>query len=441
MARPTGLSAATSARIEDLDREGRGVARVEGKTVFVEGALPGEEVRLRYRRTRARFDEAVAVAVLEPSADRITPRCPHFGVCGGCRLQHLHPEAQARAKESQLERILRAQADVGPRRWLEPLRAHPWGYRRSARLGVRYVPGKGGALVGFRELGSSRIAVLGGCDVLHPAVGRRLEDLKTLLGGLEARRRIPQIGVAVGEDAAALTFRHLVALGASDRAALAGFARAQGLRAYLQPRGPESVVPLWPAAPGPLRYRLPQFDLELLFEPTDFIQVNAEVNRLLVARAVALLEPGPGERVLDLFCGLGNFTLAVARRAGAVAGIEGDARLVERARANTRHNGIANAAFHVSDLSARADVEHWLGRAWDRLVLDPPRTGAREVLDALRPPYPKRVVYVSCNPATLARDAGLLVHRHGFRLAAAGVVDMFPHTAHVEAIALFERGH
>ncbi|NIR30779.1 MAG: 23S rRNA (uracil(1939)-C(5))-methyltransferase RlmD [Gammaproteobacteria bacterium] len=428
-----------SAQVYDLDREGRGVARVGGKTVFVSGALPGEEVRVRYQRAHARFDEGVVDEVLRPSPERVTPRCPHFGTCGGCKLQHLVHDAQVRAKQAQLAGVLRAHAGLEPERWLDPLSAHPWGYRRSARLGVRYVPQKGGALVGFREIRSSRVAVLEGCDVLHPSAGARVQALRALVNELKARRRIPQIAVAVGDAETALVFRHLVPLGPEDRATLIAFARQHELRVYLQPAGPQSITALWPENPGPLRYGLPEFELEFLFEPADFIQVNAEVNRLLVSRAVALLAPEPSERVLDLFCGLGNFTLAIARRAGEVLGLEGEVALVERARTNARHNAIGNAAFASADLATGTDFERqWAGR-WHKLILDPPRTGAARIVDNLRTPYPERIVYVSCNPATLARDAAVLVKRHGFYLAAAGAVDMFPHTAHTEAITVFQR--
>lgn len=425
--------------IGDLDREGRGVGRVHGKAVFVEGALPGEEVRLRYLRRRPRFDEAVVLDVLRCSSERVQPHCPHFEVCGGCRLQHLRHDAQVRAKQVQLAGILRAHAGVEAERWLDPLSGRPWGYRRSARLGARYVAGQGGALVGFRELRSSRIAVLKRCDVLHPAVGRRVQALRELLTGLEARRRIPQIAVAAGDDEVALVFRHLVPLSAADKRALESFGRAHGLRVYLQSGGPHTVAALWPEAPGPLRYALPQFGLELSFEPTDFIQVNAEVNRALVARAVELLEPVPGERVLDLFCGIGNFTLPLARQGGSVMGLDGDRELIERARANARRNSIANAEFHLADLAAPTTGEQVAARSCAKLLLDPPRAGAAAIVEGLTPPYPARIVYISCNPATLARDAGILVHRHGYRLGAASAVDMFPHTAHIEAIAVFER--
>ncbi len=439
MARRKPPSETPAAQVYDLDREGRGVARIDGKTVFIAGALPGEEVRVRYQRAHARFDEGVVAEVLRAAPERVAPRCPHFGTCGGCKLQHLAHDAQVRAKQTQLAGVLRAHAGVEPQRWLEPLSGRPWGYRRSARLGVRYLPAKGGALVGFREVRSSRVAVLEGCDVLDPSVGGRVQALRALIGGLEARQRIPQIGVAAGDAETALVFRHLVPLGPRDRAALAAFAREHDLRVYLQPAGPQSITSLWPEAPGPLRYALPEFGLELFFEPADFVQVNAEVNRLLVSRAVALLAPGPGERVLDLFCGLGNFTLAVAGKAGEVVGLEGEATLVERARANARHNGVHNAAFAVADLAAPADAAGRLSEPWDKLILDPPRTGAARVVESLRAPYPRRVVYISCNPATLARDAVTLVQRHGFDLSAAGVVDMFPHTAHIEAITVFDR--
>jgi len=425
------------ARVESLDDRGRGVACAGGRRVAVHCALPGERVRFAYRRRHRGGDEASTLEVLEPAPERVEPRCPHFGTCGGCRVQHMDHAAQVRAKGGRLEAAL-AEAGVHPARWLEPIVARPWGYRRSARLAVRYVPGKGGALVGFRELHGTRVAVLESCDILHPPVGRRLPELKRLVGGLEARARIPQVGVAAGDDATALVFRHLVPLSAGDREALAGFAQTHGLQVYLQPGGPDSVAPLYPTAPDPLRYALPDFDLSLRFEPTDFIQVNGPVNRQLTARAVELVAPRPGERVLDLFCGLGNFTLPLARRGAGAVGLEGSPALVARAAENARHNDVAGE-FRVADLADDEECARWLGHGWDALLLDPPRSGAAAVVAALAPPYPQRVVYVSCEPASMARDAGVLVHRHGFRAEAAGVVDMFPHTAHLESIALFAR--
>jgi len=427
------------AHVEFLDHEGRGVARVQGKVTCIDGALPGEEVRFRYRRIRGRFDEGRVVEVLQASSDRVVPRCPHFGVCGGCTLQHLHPEAQLRAKQARLLETLEHLGGVEPPEVFPPLTGPLWGYRRKARLGVRYVAKKGRLLVGFRERGSRFVADLSRCEVLDPAVGQRLVALQDLIASLEPFDRIPQVEVAVGDQGTALVFRHLVPLPEADREALRSFGAAHGLRVYLQPGGPETVSVLYPETEAELSYRLAAWDVDLQFQPTDFAQVNGELNQQMVARALELLGAGPCDRVLDLFCGLGNFTLPLSRSAGQVVGVEGDDGLVGRARQNARRNGIDNVTFHVDDLSRPSATGVWREGAYDRLLLDPPRSGAPQVLAVLAEPYPRRVVYVSCNPATLARDAGELVRTHGYRLAGAGIIDMFPHTAHVESIAVFDR--
>ncbi len=426
--------------IEALSHEGRGVARnAEGKTVFVAGALPGETVIARCYRFHRRFDEARVEQVLEPAAGRVEPRCPHAGVCGGCSLQHLEPAAQLRHKQAVLLEQLEHQAGVRPEAVLEPLTGRPWGYRHKARLGVKYVQKKGLALVGFREQGSPYITELTTCEVLHESVGRRIMALRELVTSLDARSRIPQIEVAIDDTQAVLVLRHLDPLSDADRRRLADFGRETGLVFYLQPKGPESIAPLWPEAGVTLSYTLPESGLELQFLPTDFTQVNPELNRSMVQRAVELLEPGPEESVLELFCGLGNFSLPLARHAGRVHGVEGEATLVERARANAARNALDNVEFEAADLMAEALAGAFMEPSFDKLLLDPPRSGALEVLRQLDLERVRRIVYVSCNPATLARDAGLLVKERGYRLRQAGVMDMFPHTAHVESIALFEK--
>lgn len=427
-----------AARIEDLDQDGRGVARVEGKVVFIEQALKGEEVLFSYRRRRGRFDEGVLAEIRAAAPERVQPRCPHFGRCGGCSLQHLAHAAQVEIKQARLLATLRRLGHVEPARLYPALQAEPWGYRRRARLGVRFVPGKGGALVGFREKHSAKLAELAGCAVLEPAVGGRLPELRALVTSLDAARRVPQLEVAVGENECALVLRHLDPLSARDRATLTDFGRRYGLQIHLQAGGAESLTALWPAAPALLRYRLPDDHVELEFGPTDFVQVNAAVNRLLVARTLELLDLEPRDRVLDLYCGIGNFTLPIARRAGEVVGAEGAVALVRRARANATRNALTQAQFRVADLASAESASCQLAEGWDKLMLDPPRSGAAAVVSSLRAPLPRRVVYVSCNPATLARDAATLVHEHGYRLAGAGLVDMFPHTSHIEALALFE---
>lgn len=424
--------------IFDLSHDGRGVARVEGKTVFVAGALPGERVRARRTQRHRHFDEAKVEEILVRSPDRTEPRCPHFGHCGGCSLQHLPAAKQIEAKQRVLAENFERIGKVSPHRWLEPLSGEPWGYRRKGRLSVKWVAKKDKALVGFREDNPRFVADLAECHTVLPEVGLRLADLGALVGSLEARREIAQIEFAAGDEAVALTFRHLQPLSDVDRAALAAFGQAHGLAILLQPGGPDSVVALWPQE-IPLSFRIPEYDLDIAFRPLDFIQVNAGMNRRMIAHALALLEPGSGDSVLDLFCGLGNFTLPIARFAGRVTGVEGEAALVVRSRANAERNGIGNVEFHAADLAADQREAPWARAHHDKLLLDPPRSGAAAVLDYLPRKGCDRVVYVSCHPGSLARDAGTLVERHGFRLVAAGVMDMFPHTAHVESIALFER--
>ena len=431
--------------IRHVDGRGRGVAETGGRRLRVPGTIVGERVRVRYRRRTKREDEGELVEVLAPAPERVAPRCPHFQACGGCDRQHLDPDADLEAKEAGVLAALAAEGVV-PERVDPAIRGPRFGYRRKARLGVRFVPGKGGALVGFREKFGNRLAILDSCAVLHPAVGPRVGELRALVDSLDARERIPQIEFAAGDEAAVLVFRHLDPLGTADTSRLRSFAAASGLGIALQPAGPESVVSL--VGGLDLSYRLEGFGIELGFHPLDFVQVNAEVNAALVERAVAELRPAG--RVLDLFSGIGNFTLAIASRGTAtggtracplrVTGIEGDARLVERARENARRNRLENVDFEVVDLACPDALAARLARGVDRLVLDPPRSGAEEVLRALAPPGPERVVYVSCHPPTLARDLGRLVHGLGYRLRALALADMFPHTSHVESIATLVSG-
>ena len=430
---------AREAVIESSSHDGRGVARIDGKATFVHGALPGERVRLRVVRHHRNFDEAETEAVLEPSADRVEPACPRFGVCGGCSLQHVAPVAQIESKQQALLDALRHIGQLEPERVFAPIvGSSPWGYRRKARLGVKYVGKKGKVLVGFRERSSSFVTDTERCPVLHPRVGEALAALATLIGDLDIRERVPQVEVAMGDERCILVFRVLAPPSAGDAERLRSFGAAHGFVVYLQEGGLDSIRPLDP--PGvQLTYALPEFDVELEFRPGDFTQVNFEVNRLMVARAVELLRPQPQERVLDLFCGLGNFTLPLARRAAEVVGVEGEAGLVKRARANALRNGIGNARFYTANLYGALDAEPWLRERFEAALLDPPRTGAVEVLPLLPRLGVERLVYVSCYPGTLARDAAELVQRHGYRLAGVGAMDMFPHTAHVESIAVFER--
>ncbi len=424
------------AQVEGLSHDGRGVARVEGKATFIHGALPGERVRFRYTARRRNRDEGELVEVLEASPHRVEPRCAHFGLCGGCSLQHLHATAQIEYKQRSLLDAFHHLGKVEPETLLPPLvNGDPWGYRRKARLGVKRVPKKGRVLVGFRERGSSYVAELERCEVLHPRVGGALMDLSRLIGDLSIPHRIAQIEVALDDEQCVLILRNLDPLTEKDRERLKRFGRQHGFFFYLQPAGPESVAPLEERAD--LRYRLPDFDLTIHFEPTDFTQVNSEINRRMVRRAVELLEPEEGERVLDLFCGVGNFTLPLATRAGWVTGVEGAPELVARARANAEANRLENVDFHAANLYEPLQHEPWLKKSFHKVLLDPPRSGAFEVLEHLPRLGVERILYVSCYPGTLARDAGELVHRHGYRLVSAGVMDMFPHTAHVESMALF----
>ena len=418
--------------IRSVDDRGRGVAEVEGRRMRVPGTLAGERVRVRYLRRRKREDEAGLEAVLAPASDRVAPGCPHFHQCGGCDWQHLDPDADLRAKEARVLATL-ARAGVAPERVDPAIRGPRLGYRRKARLGVRIVPGKGGALVGFREKFGNRLAVLDACPVLHPAVGPRVGELRSLVDSLDARARVPQIEVAVGDTGAVLVFRHLDPLGAVDVERLRRYGAASGLGIALQPGGPETVAPVHGAMD--LSYRLDDFGVDLRFHPRDFIQVNAAVNAALVGRAVAELRPAG--RILDLFCGIGNFTLAIAARVpGAeVIGLEGDPRLVERARENARRNGLGGAGFHAVDLARADSLAPHLRGGVDRLLLDPPRSGAEPALRSLTAPGPERIVYVSCHPDSLARDLGWLVHGLGYRLRALALADMFPNTSHVETIA------
>jgi 23S rRNA (uracil1939-C5)-methyltransferase len=428
------------ARIEALSHEGRGIAWLEGKTVFIDGALPGEEVLFTYTRRRARFDEGVVCRRLTTAPERVEPRCAHFGVCGGCSLQHLDPAAQLAIKQNRLLQALKESGGLLPGHVLPPMTGPLWGYRRKARLGVKYVQKKGKVLVGFREKGSSFLANLQQCEVLHPSVGQRLQALQALLGSLKAHRMIPQIEVAVGDSATVLVLRHLSELDKEDRGKLQHFAERYDLPLYLQPGGLDSITALWPKEAPELTYRLPEAGLEIGFQATDFIQVNAEINHKMVNLALELLDIKKGHRVLDLFCGLGNFTLPLAQRTQSVVGVEGDAGLVTRARKNAQHNGIDNAEFFVSDLNAASHQECWRGRyQYDRVLLDPPRTGAQALIPSLSTLGARRLVYISCNPITLAQDANELTRRYGYRLVSIGVMDMFPHTTHVESIALFSR--
>ena len=421
-----------------LDQEGRGVARRDGKAVFIEGALPGEIVACTSHRTKPTYEIARVETVLKPSAERTVPRCPFFGRCGGCAMQHLDVRAQVAAKQRVLEGDLWHIGKLKAEQILPAIYGPAWEYRRRARLTVRYVPKKGGALVGFHERHSSYVADMTSCEVLAPPAGALIAPLRELVSALSIRSRLPQIEIAVGDAAVVLVLRVLDPPSAPDEALLRAFAERHAIHLYLQPRGPESARPFHPREEAALYYDLPEFDLRIAFGPTDFIQVNHAVNQVLVRRALRLLDPRPGERVADLFCGLGNFGLAIARSGAAVVGVEANRGLLDRAAANAAANGLAAQFAEMNLYGPGAGGLAGLGE-FDRVLLDPPRDGAIEVVNALPDPGPRRIVYVSCSPDTLARDAAVLVHTRGYRLSAAGVVNMFPHTAHVESIAVFDR--
>ena len=437
--------------IASLDQEGRGIARIDGKAIFVEGALPGEDVTIATLKRKPTYEIARVETIAKASAARVVPRCPHFGVCGGCTLQHFDAGAQVAAKQRALEDALWHLGRVRAAQILPAIHGPAWGYRHRARMSVRYVAKKGGVLVGFHERKSSYVADMTSCAVLPPKISALLPQLRKLVEGLTLRDRLPQMELAVGdaapapgepahESAPVLVLRILAPLAPADEDRLRAFATDHGVQFYLQPAGPETAVPFHPPDTR-LAYALPEFGLLFPYSPTEFTQVNPAINRVLVRRAMALLEPQPGERIADLFCGIGNFTLPIARRGALAIGVEGSAALVRRAEENATLNGLAGrATFRVGNLfAATAESFDALG-PFDKALVDPPREGAIAVVKALPPTGgPRRLVYVSCNPATLARDAAVLVQECGYTLAAAGVVNMFPHTAHVESVALFQR--
>jgi 23S rRNA (uracil1939-C5)-methyltransferase len=426
------------ANIHGLSHDGRGIATIQSKTTFIAGALPDESVTYRIHQKKTTYMEGEAIDILKASPDRVTPPCQHFGLCGGCSLQHMSVPMQTQLKEKTLLEQLTHFGKVTPGAILPPLQSAGTGYRRKARLGVKFVIKKNKLLVGFREKSSRYLADLSRCAVLHPEVGERLDILAELVRSLDCYQQLPQIEVAMGDTTVGLVFRHMEPLTDSDHEKLCAFGKQYGFHLYLQPNPPQPVTKLYPTdGPERLTYTLPDYQLEFLFHPLDFTQINLEMNRLMVKQAVDLLELTENDSVLDLFCGIGNFTLPMARAAKEVIGVEGGVEMTIRAKDNAVHNDIHNTQFHAANLMLPPTDAPWMNRRFDKILLDPPRAGAKEMLSAIAGFQAKRIVYVSCNPATLARDAGELVHQYGYQLQKVGIMNMFPHTSHIEAMAVF----
>ena len=426
-------------QVVDLSHEGQGIARHNGRAVFIDGVLPGETVTVQLLRHRKGVQEAVLNDVIVPSPDRVEPKCEHYKFCGGCVQQHLDSEKQLQFKQNQLLENMVRIGKVEVPTLLPPLQARVWNYRRRARLGARFVIQKNRTLVGFRERSNSKLADIKQCVVLHEPLAKLIEPLSELLTQLSVRDRVPQVECAVADNVTALVVRILDDLTPADLELLHQFQQDHQVQLYLQREGYETVKPLTPETAKPLSYKLPDFNLEYEFLPNDFIQVNGELNQLMIRRAIDLLEVNKTDRVADLFCGLGNFSLPLAQHAQAVLGVEGEINLVTRAKTNAIRNGLANVEFMVGNLFEDQQGAPWTRGKFNKVLLDPPRAGAREILPMLPRMGAERIVYISCHPGTLARDAGILVNELGYTLLSAGVLDMFPHTAHVESMAVFER--
>jgi 23S rRNA (uracil1939-C5)-methyltransferase len=423
--------------IKSLSHDGKGVTHIDNKTVFIDGALPNEKVTFIYTSKRRSHDEGIVHEVLKASNERVEPKCKHFSICGGCNLQHLASDAQIEHKQQSMLDALKHIGHVEPIEVFEPITGEQWGYRRKARLGVRYVRKKGRVLVGFREKQGGFLADIESCEVLHQSVGKNLQAFQNLIYSMDAKQQIPQIEVAVGDNATALIVRHLETLSDADFAKWMAFAKLHDYQLYLQAKGPDTVRLVYPDN-AELFYEHPDFNSKIMFAPQDFFQVNSSINRQMVPRAVELLQLTGDENVLDLFCGLGNFTLPIARHAAHVTGVEGDSMMVMRARQTALNNHIENTDYYSCNLMGDMKDEPWLKKKYDCILLDPPRSGAKEVIEHFNKLKAKRIVYVSCHPATLARDADALVNQQGYKLLGAGIMDMFPHTAHIESIAVFE---
>jgi len=428
--------------IDNLSHEGRGVARIEGKATFIQGALPGEEVEFRYTRVKKDFDEGQLTKVIKPSLLRVEPRCGHYEMCGGCSMQHLSEEQQIHFKQEQLLDLLARFAHTQPQTILAPLTGNHWNYRNKARLSVRFVEKKQASLVGFRERNNPRyITEISQCPVLNAKVDSDIIPLRQLIDSMDDKHCIAQIEVAAGDEDIALIFRNLTALSASDEARIIQFAKDHDYKIFLQPGGPDTVACFYPPNDSEfLSYSLPQYGITYSFHPTDFTQVNADLNRSMVSLALELLELKSSDIVLDLFCGLGNFSLPMAQQCAKVVGVEGSQNMVDRAYMNAANNHLSNVEFYAANLDDVDQVAKLTAQPCNKLLIDPPRSGALEIVKQIDSLDPESIVYVSCNPVTLARDTDVLVNQKGYVLIAAGVMDMFPHTTHVESIALFKKG-
>ena len=427
------------AQIQSLSHDGKGVARIDEKATFIQGALAGEKITFRYTNRKKSYDEGLVTSVIEASPDRVQPKCAHYEICGGCSLQHLDADKQIEAKQQVLLDNLEHIGKVSAQSILPPLTNDSvWGYRRKARLGVKNVPKKGKVLVGFRERASSFVADLTLCPVLHPRVGELLPQLSELVEGLSINAKLPQVEVAMDDDQCVLIFRILEGLTDTDAAAIKAFGEAHDIIPYTQCGGPDTVIPL-SGIPADLHYALPDQNLELGFLPGDFTQVNTDINRKMINRALDMLDLNQNDTVLDLFCGVGNFTLPLATQAGTVVGVEGDEGLVQRAKSNAERNKLANVDFYAANLYEELKPQPWLNQHFTKALIDPPRSGALEILPLINKMGIETLLYISCYPGTLARDAGVLVNEMGYTLVSAGVMDMFPHTGHVESIALFKK--
>lgn len=426
--------------ITDLSHDNRGVSKTDGKTVFISNALPGEEVRYKVVKKHRKFDDGVALQILQPSAKRVQPDCKHYELCGGCSAQHMLHEAQIAHKQQLLIQHLQHFGQVTAAELLPPLLGPQWHYRNKARLGVRYVKKKEKVLVGFRETNGRYIADIQQCPVLHPSVGKRIDELAELVERLSCYQDIPQIEVAISDETTALIFRHMKPLTEQDLQCLREFGEQRQFWIYLQPKGPKTIHKLWPEdEQNLLSYELQQYNIRFEFHPSDFTQVNPQLNEMMVHQALSLLDPQANDQVLDLFCGLGNFSLALAKHVETVVGVEGSEEMVQRASHNAAHNHIRNTEFFCANLMEDWTHLPWAKMKYHKLLLDPPRSGTQAIVEQIEHLAPQTITYVSCNPATLARDAGILVNDKGYQLAKAGIMDMFPHTSHVESIALFVR--